>query len=112
MDRTYTECKIDNIVWHDKSADITSLSFEVLDSDGEKHLIQIQNSNAADQLTELKCGARSQAILAFGMTDIDIWRLEDGNYRIEWSPTESIFLNFFVSNDAMQVLFDSLNTIK
>ena len=112
MDRTYTGCEIGDIVWHEIGTDMTRLYFEILDSDGEKHPIQILNTNAADQLAELKCGARTRAILAFGMTDIDIWRLEDGNYRIEWSPTESIFMNFLVTNDAMQVLFDSIDTIK
>lgn len=76
-------CSIQNVVWQEKPP---RLVFDVLDANGEAHTVSIQNWNVNEQIAELLNGIRERAILACGMTDIDIFRGLDGQAVIDWSP--------------------------
>lgn len=99
MNKTFCNCKIQNVVWMDG---LPKLSFKVIDSTGEVHDIKIQNYNVKEQLKELIEGVRSRIFLAFGMADIDIFRKNHETYIIEWSPYEAVYFSFEVSLDEIQ----------
>lgn len=83
MQKRFKGCTIQNVVWQDQ---LPRLIFDVLDEDSDTHTVSIQNWNANEQIVELLDGVRERAILACGMTDIDIFRSLDGQAVIDWSP--------------------------
>ena len=83
MQKRFESCTIQNVVWQDQ---LPRLIFDVLDEDRETHTVSVQNWNANEQIVELLDGVRERAILACGMTDIDIYRGLDGQVVIDWSP--------------------------
>lgn len=95
MRKIFKSCTIQTVVWQNK---LPRLTFDVLDEDGGTHTISIQNWNANEQIAALLSGARERAILACGMTDIDIFRSRDGRAVIDWSPCPgtSIYYEFSI----------------
>ena len=93
MRKKFKNCTIQNVVWKDG---LPRLSFEVRDENGETHAVSIQNWSVSDQIAALMEGIRERAILACGMTDIDIFRGQDGQAVIDWSPCSgtSFFYEF------------------
>ena len=101
MRKDFDNCTTCNVVWQNA---LPRLQFDVLTEDGETYPIAIQNYNTAEQLLELLDGKRSRAILACGMTDIDIYKMSNGMYVIDWSPCEGADIYFKMNQDELQKL--------
>ena len=59
-------------------------------------------------LRPLLDGHCSRGIFADGMTDIDIWALRDGTFRIEVSPACHVNFEVVVDRSEIQELYDGL----
>lgn len=109
MHKLYKNCSIENII---RSATIPRLQFDVHDeNDSHIQTIRIQNYNVYDQLKELISSQRGRAILAFGMTDIDIWTVPHTNrneFRIEFSPTPAIYIDMIVNRSEIEKIIDMI----
>lgn len=104
MERTFLNCTIQDVLWRDS---LPRLSFDISDVEGNIHNISIQNYNAREQIEQLIDGSCERAILACGMTDIDVFRLANKDFRIEWSPCEGTYFNFHVALPELQKLLCS-----
>lgn len=100
----YANCKIQNIK---KGNGFPRLSFDIVDADGKAHEILIQNSNTTQQLEELVTRKRERAILAFGMTDIDVWINREGVFCIEWSPCDGVYYVYDVQKAEIMKLLEA-----
>lgn len=104
MKKTFLNCTIQDILWRDN---LPCLSFDISDAEGNIHNISIQNYSAREQIEQLIDGSRERAILAYGMTDIDVFRLANKDFRIKWSPCEGTCFNFHVALSELQKLLCS-----
>ena len=98
MRKDFDNCTTCNVVWQNA---LPRLQFDVLTQDGKTYPIAIQNYNTAEQLLELLDGKRARAILACGMTDIDIYRMTDGMCMIDWSPCDGTDIYFKMKQDEL-----------
>lgn len=102
MNDIHQNCKIENIIWSDR---IPILRFDVVNEEkGHIETINIQNINVKNQIQELLEQKRERAVLAFGMTDIDIWQADNHQFRIEQSPVPGIYVNMLVDKTELEKL--------
>ena len=101
MQKRFKGCTIQNVVWQEK---LPRLGLDVLDANGEAHAVSIQNWNVSEQIAELLNGIRERAILARGMTDIDISRSQDGQAVIDWSPCSGTSIYYELPFSELQKL--------
>lgn len=101
MNDIYQNCRIENVIWSDG---MPVLTFDVLNDNGHIETINIQNRNVKDQIQELLNHKRERTVLAFGMTDIDIWQSDNNQFRIEQSPIPGVYINMMVDATELEKL--------
>lgn len=98
----YNNCKINNIK---RGTCLARLSFDIEDTAGVAlNTIQICNFDAEEQIQDLLERKRDYLFLAYGMTDIDIWKKEPGIYLISWSPCDGCCIQYEVEESEIRKL--------
>lgn len=101
MEKRFQNCKIRDVLWKDG---LPRLSFKVVNMDDEVYEVSIQNWNTKEQILQLLDRVRERAILACGMTDIDIYYGRAGQIVIDWSPCDGTSIYFEVPVEEIQKL--------
>lgn len=74
--------------------------------------IKIWDSQFINQMIELFEGKRKRCCFAFGMQDIDIYRMKNGIFAITHSPFEGLNIQFQFKDGEFQKLIDSLGELQ
>lgn len=96
---------IRNISWEHSDSATKILSFDVI-VHGKLYTIKLQGETVAQQLKELRKGSRIRGSFSYGMTDIDIWKQPNNNYRMEWHLASGTQLAITIQDKEMDKLFD------
>lgn len=108
--QTYHNYRLQNFRW---KSEYRLVSLEVLDQNNNVHEVHIQTGveRFYAELTQLAEGKRTQGFFSYGMTDIDIIRMSDGDILLSWSPCEAAYSDFFIPMSELQKLADWAATI-
>ncbi|ASA22636.1 hypothetical protein [Paenibacillus donghaensis] len=73
--------------------------------DGNKEKVKIMSKGMyIDQLKEMKAGERERCVWAYGNSDIDLYKRDDG-YLLYHSPHEGLYIKYWLAEGEFENMF-------
>lgn len=109
---TFKEIKNCEIVFGNKTKEMFPARYQIwirnIDTN-KLNIINIGTPSTIQQMKELMCGVRTRCYLAYRMTDIDMYKVED-KFVISNSPFETLYNDYYLTEEQFLSIIQDLET--